>query len=58
MTAMDGALRLESDGAGLGAVARLVLRAPVAEAIGPTCGLERAESSSQVRPMRGLLRVQ
>lgn len=30
MTAMDGSLRLESDGAGLGAVARLVLRGPVA----------------------------
>jgi signal transduction histidine kinase len=30
MTAMDASLRLESDGAGLGAVARLVLRAPTA----------------------------
>jgi signal transduction histidine kinase len=33
MTAMDGSLRLESDGVGLGAVARLVLKAPAAEAI-------------------------
>jgi signal transduction histidine kinase len=33
MTAMDGSLRLESDGVALGAVARLVLRAPAVEAI-------------------------
>lgn len=31
MTAMDGSLRLESDGIGFGAVARLTLRAPVLE---------------------------
>lgn len=31
--AMDGSLRLESDGVGLGAVARLVLRAPVPDAM-------------------------
>ena len=28
MTAMEGSLSLDSDGSGLGAVARLVLRAP------------------------------
>jgi len=33
MTAMDGSLRLESDGVGLGAVARLVLKAPAAEVV-------------------------
>lgn len=31
MTAMEGSLRLESDGVGLGAVARLVLKAPTTE---------------------------
>ncbi|MEO5493849.1 MAG: CHASE4 domain-containing protein [Sphingomonas sp.] len=33
MAAMDGSLRLESDGAGLGAVARLELRAPASEGL-------------------------